>query len=137
MKLLIDTNTLLWAAGGDIDPQSAALIDDEANTVFYSTVSIWEIVIKKALDKENFDIDVDELIEFLNASGYRRLDITEEQILTVGALPLLHKDPFDRLLIAQARYERMTLLAGDQTVCEYGISTRRTRHKPQTSVSTV
>jgi PIN domain nuclease of toxin-antitoxin system len=130
MKLLLDTNTLLWATGGAIDPKSAALIDDGDNIVFYSTVSIWEIVIKKALDKQGFTIDLDELLEYLAATGYRRLDITEQQILAVGSLPMQHKDPFDRLLIAQALYERMTLLTGDQTVCEYGISTRRTSRKP-------
>jgi PIN domain nuclease of toxin-antitoxin system len=129
VKLLLDTNSLLWATGGDIDSGSAALIDDEENTVFYSTVSVWEIVIKKALDKKGFDIDLDELIESLAATGYQRLDITEEQILTVGALPMLHKDPFDRLLIAQTLYERMTLLTGDQVVCGYGISSRRTSRK--------
>jgi PIN domain nuclease of toxin-antitoxin system len=130
MKLLLDTNTLLWAVGDTLDPKSAALIDDAENTVFYSTVSIWEIVIKKALGKASFEIDIDEMIACLAASGYRRLDISEEQILVVRALPMLHKDPFDRLLVAQAIYERMTLLTGDQIVCEYGASTRHTRRRP-------
>jgi PIN domain nuclease of toxin-antitoxin system len=129
MKLLLDTNTLLWATTGAIDPKSAALIDDEESGVFYSTVSVWEIVIKKALDKQGFTVDLEELLEYLAATGYHRLDISEQQILAVGSLPLLHKDPFDRLLVAQALHERMTLLTGDQTVCKYGISTRRTYHK--------
>jgi PIN domain nuclease of toxin-antitoxin system len=92
-------------------------------------VSIWEIVIKKALERQSFDVDIYELLEVLHAADYRRLDISEDHILTVGLLPSLHKDPFDRLLIAQAQFERMTLLTSDDTVKEYGISTRSSRFK--------
>ena len=129
MRVLLDTNSLLWATNATIDTTSAALIDDETNTILYSTVSIWEIVIKKALKRQDFNLDVGELLEALRGGGYRTLDILEDHILTVGLLPDIHKDPFDRLLVAQAQFEKMTLLTSDDTVTRYGISTKRSRLK--------
>ncbi|MDR0514593.1 MAG: type II toxin-antitoxin system VapC family toxin [Coriobacteriaceae bacterium] len=129
MQVLLDTNSLLWAMGDTLDPASADLLEDGTNTILYSTVSIWEIVIKKGLQKESFEIDVYELIDTLQDAGYKRLDITEDHIITVGLLPHIHKDPFDRLLVAQAQYERLTLLTSDELVREYGISTRSSRYK--------
>lgn len=122
MKVLLDTNALLWAANGDLDKASVSLLDDEDNAIFYSTVSIWEIVIKKALERDDFQVDVVKLLDGLNRLGYRRLDIKEDHILAVSTLSKIHSDPFDRLLIAQAAYERMAVLSADKIFLKYGIS---------------
>jgi PIN domain nuclease of toxin-antitoxin system len=115
--------------GDTLDPVSASLLEDAKNTILYSTVSVWEIVIKKALQRQSFDIDVFELVDALHDADYKRLDISEDHILTVGLLPSTHKDPFDRLLIAQAQFERLTLLTSDEVILEYGISTHQSRYR--------
>ena len=122
MKLLLDTNVLLWAANGDLKPEIVNFINSDENTVFYSTVSIWEIVIKRGLGRPDLIVDPYKLTDKLCDVGYRRVDIKEDHILAVGGLPLFHNDPFDRLLIAQAAYERMTLLSSDSFIAQYQIS---------------
>jgi PIN domain nuclease of toxin-antitoxin system len=122
MKVLLDTNALLWVASGIIDAASAKVIDDPDNEMFYSTASIWEIVIKRGLDRPDFSVDPYRLTASLASLGYRRLNIKEEHILVVGALALIHNDPFDRIIVAQSIYERMTLLTADETLEKYGIS---------------
>ena len=125
MKLLLDTHVILWAAGQPeklLEPARSLLTMPE-NTLFFSAASIWEIVIKRGLGREDFKVDPDRLRKMLVSNGYTELPITAEHALRIETLPLLHKDPFDRLLIAQARVEGMQLLTVDAAILQYGEST--------------
>jgi PIN domain nuclease of toxin-antitoxin system len=123
MKLLLDTHLILWAAGGAASgelPQAAAtLIDDPANELWFSAASIWEIVIKNGLGRADFNADPHLLRRGLLDNGYIHLPIASEHALAVAALPDRHKDPFDRILVAQATVEGITLLTSDPVVASY------------------
>lgn len=122
MRLLLDTNALLWAANGELDKASVSLLDNSDNSSFYSTASIWEIVIKQSLGRQDFEVDVYRLIERLAEVDIKRLDIKEAHILGVGLLKAIHNDPFDRLIVSQAAFERLTLIGSDKLLPQYGIS---------------
>jgi PIN domain nuclease of toxin-antitoxin system len=121
MKLLLDTHILLWAAGEPekLSESGRTLLMTSGNNLFFSAASIWEIVIKLGLGREDFKVDPYRLRKMLIAHGYAELVVTTEHALKVSSLPFLHKDPFDRLLIAQARTEGMLLLTGDDSVSQY------------------
>ena len=121
MKLLLDTHIVLWAAGQPEKlPESVrTLLTTPENTLFFSAASIWEIVIKQGLGREHFKVDPRRLRKMLIMHGYTELPVTAEHALTVETLPLLHKDPFDRLLLAQARAEGMLLLTVDAAILQY------------------
>ena len=121
MKLLLDTHILLWAAN---DPQrlsetTRTLLLEPANTLYFSAVSLWEIVIKRGLGRSDFIVDPHRLRRLLLANGYNELAVNSEHVLQVDRLPLLHKDPFDRLLIAQAQTEALLLVTVDRMVLQY------------------
>jgi PIN domain nuclease of toxin-antitoxin system len=122
MKLLLDTHILLWAAGDPhkIKPQMRALIEDEANTLHYSAASLWEIVIKNRLGRSDFSVDPDIFRAALEDHGYLEVPIRSEHVLFVHSLPPMHKDPFDRILVAQGSIEGMGILTVDQAVIDYG-----------------
>lgn len=122
MKLLLDTHILLWVAGQpDKLPESdRKMLLDERNTLFFSSANIWEIVIKKGIGRDDFKVDPERMRKMLILNDYKELAITTEHVLRVSALPPLHKDPFDRILIAQARSEGMLLMTVDLSVIEYG-----------------
>ena len=122
MKLLLDTHILLWAAG---EPQKLPvkirqLIEDEENTLFFSAANLWEIVIKNGLGRNDFQIEPRMFRSALMDNGYLEVPITSEHVLFVHDLPPLHKDPFDRILVAQSSIEGMALLTVDQAVIDYG-----------------
>jgi PIN domain nuclease of toxin-antitoxin system len=121
VKLLLDTHLLLWAAGQPekLSESTRKLLMSAENSLFFSAASIWEIVIKLGLGREDFKVDPYRLRKMLVVHGYGELPITSEHALKVDSLPLLHKDPFDRLLIAQARSEGMLLLSQDAIVSQY------------------
>ncbi|MDI6725616.1 MAG: type II toxin-antitoxin system VapC family toxin [Smithellaceae bacterium] len=121
MKLLLDTHLLLWAAGQPekLSESARDLLTTSENVLFFSAASIWEIVIKRGLGREDFRVDPYRLRKMLIVYEYAELSVTAEHALTVDTLPLLHKDPFDRLLIAQARAEGMLLLTVDFSVSQY------------------
>jgi PIN domain nuclease of toxin-antitoxin system len=125
MKLLLDTHVILWVAGQPekLSAPARSLLTTPENTLFFSAASIWEIVIKRGLGREDFKVDPARLRKMLISHGYTELPIAVEHALRVESLPLLHKDPFDRLLIAQAREEGMQLLTVDASVLQYGQST--------------
>jgi PIN domain nuclease of toxin-antitoxin system len=131
MKLLLDTHLLLWAAEFEPDRKSGLsatallLIRDTANTLCFSPASIWEVAIKSALKRSDFRVDASSLRRSLLDNAYVELPITSEHAARVGLLPPIHKDPFDRLLIAQAAAEGVTLLTVDATMAEYGGPIRR------------
>ncbi len=121
MKLLLDTHIVLWAAGQPekLSESARILLTTSGNFLFFSAASIWEIVIKRGLGREDFKVDPHRLRKMLIVHGYTELPVTAEHALSVEALPLLHKDPFDRLLLAQARTEGMLLLTVDAAVIQY------------------
>jgi PIN domain nuclease of toxin-antitoxin system len=121
MKLLMDTHLLVWAATEPrrLPTRAHALIDDRANDLFFSSVSMWEIAIKSALGRSDFTVDVRVLRRGLLDTGYNELSMTSEHAMYVPSLPSLHKDPFDRLLVAQATVEGIILLTSDVLVAQY------------------
>ncbi|WP_438751675.1 type II toxin-antitoxin system VapC family toxin [Pararhizobium sp. O133] len=121
-RLLVDTNILLWMTGFShrLPPAARELIEDSRNTVLFSTVSIWEVAIKTGRGHADFTIDPERLRDKLLANNYIELPLFGEHAVHVKELPDIHKDPFDRILIAQALYEGMSLLTSDKTVARYG-----------------
>jgi PIN domain nuclease of toxin-antitoxin system len=118
MRLLIDTHVFLWAMGGDKKlPKRAEATMLSADAVFVSAASIWEISIKSGLGK--LDVDVNELVARMKEAGFRELPVTAVHAAAVRALPDIHRDPFDRLLIAQAITEPLRLLTDDDNVARY------------------
>ena len=130
MRLLLDTNVLIWMSDPDafeaerLDAATRALISDRRNEVVFSVVGVWEVAIKFALRKAGFALDPQVLREGLIDSGFDELPVTGEHALAVRDLPRIHRDPFDRMLVAQAQVERLTLLTGDTTVARYPVSIR-------------
>ena len=124
MKLLLDTHILLWAAGQTekLTTAARAHLTAPENSLFFSAASIWEIVIKLGLGRDDFKVDPDRLRKMLVVHGYTELPVTSEHALKVNRLPLLHKDPFDRILLAQAGAEGMLLITADASVVQYGES---------------
>ncbi len=121
MKLLLDTHVLLWAAGEPKRLSSAArrLIQDEENELLFSAASVWEVAIKRRLGRDDFQVDARLFRRSLLDNGYNELPIVSEHVVAIESLPSIHKDPFDRLLVAQATVEGMTLLTLDQVVAQY------------------
>ncbi len=122
MRLLLDTHILLWWLDDDprLPVQADALIADQANEVFVSPLSLWEIAIKSRLGK--LRADVDEVWRTALESGFVPLSFTLEHAAAVARLPDHHHDPFDRALVAQARVEPMRLITHDKVVAAYGES---------------
>jgi len=118
---LLDTHLLLWAAGQpDRLPEEArALIDSPENELFFSAASIWEVVIKSGLGRSDIQADARVLRRGLLDNGYGELPVGSEHVVAIVGLPAIHKDPFDRILIAQAQVEGITLLTVDPTVAQY------------------
>lgn len=121
MRLLLDTHILLWAASASkrLSAATRKIIESPDNRPFFSAASIWEVVIKRGLDRADFQVDPHLLRRGLLDNGYVELQITGEHTLALEGLPPIHKDPFDRLLIAQATVEGMTLLTVDSNVALY------------------
>ncbi|UEM18509.1 type II toxin-antitoxin system VapC family toxin [Skermanella mucosa] len=119
--LLLDTHLLLWAAGQPqkLSAEARDLIEDSGNILAFSAASLWEIVIKGGLGREDFQVEPRRLRRGLLDAGYVEIAITGEHALAVRRLPPLHKDPFDRILIAQADTEGATLLTADHVVAQY------------------
>ncbi len=122
MKLLLDTHLLLWAAGEPTKLPTAArvLIEDEANALLFSAASLWEIAIKRGLGRPDFQVNPRRLRRGLLDNGYVELPVSSLHAVEVDTLPVLHKDPFDRILIAQAKTEGIALLTVDRTLAAYG-----------------
>lgn len=121
MKLLLDTHLLLWAAGNPerLPARARRLINDPKNELLFSAASLWEVAIKRALGRSDFRVDTRLLRRGLLDNGYGELPITSDQVVAVESLPSIHKDPFDRLLVAQAGVEALILLTADPTVARY------------------
>ncbi|WP_337183802.1 type II toxin-antitoxin system VapC family toxin [Shinella sp.] len=122
MRLLVDTHLLLWAAAMPerLSGAATALMTDPQNALHFSVASLWEVVIKSGLGREDFRADATRLRRGLVDNGYIELPIAAGHAIAVADLPPLHRDPFDRILVAQARYEGLLLLTADEQVAAYG-----------------
>lgn len=121
MRILLDTHILIWSfyRSSRLRAPVRAQIEDPANAIFFSAASLWEIAIKAALERPDFDVDPDRLLEEAIKAGFTELPITSRLAITVRDLPFHHTDPFDRLLVAQALAEPCILLTADRTLQPY------------------
>ena len=121
MKLLLDTQLLLWAAGQPerLSKEARNLLNDPRNELSFSAASLWEIAIKNSLGREDFRVEPRLLRRGLLDNGYVELPVTSQHAVSIDGLPPLHKDPFDRLLLSQALTEGITLLTTDSTLAQY------------------
>ena len=127
MKLLLDTQLLLWAAGQPdrLAVATRRMIEDVGNQLMFSAASLWEVAIKSGLGTDDFDADARLLRRGLLDNGYAELAITGEHAVAVANLPPIHKDPFDRMLVAQSTVEGILLLTADPIVARYPGPVRR------------
>ena len=119
MRLLVDTHILLRAAADELTPEAARYILNMENTLLFSPASIWEVVIKRGIGREDFIVDPASFYSGMLGAGYQELPITGRHALLVSNLPPLHKDPFDRILLAQAASEGIPLLTSDSVLAQY------------------
>ena len=121
MKLLLDTQVLLWAAGHPERLSAAArkLLKDPRHEMMFSAASLWEIAIKNTLGREDFQVDPRLLRRGLLDNGYVEIPVSSQHAVSLVSLPPLHKDPFDRMLIAQTLTEGVTLVTADAQVARY------------------
>jgi PIN domain nuclease of toxin-antitoxin system len=127
VNLLLDTHLLLWAAADpeQLSKQAVVFIEDDNNKLYFSAASIWEIVIKSGLQRPDFAVDPHLLRRGLVENDYLELPVTVQHTLALSHLPPIHKDPFDRILVAQAEFEGFVLLTSDEVVAQYPGSIRR------------
>ncbi|MCA1366950.1 type II toxin-antitoxin system VapC family toxin [Bradyrhizobium sp. BRP14] len=121
MNTLLDTHIMLWAAGApDRLPQAArSVIEDRENALFFSAASLWEIAIKRGLGRADFEADPRLLRRGLLDNGYIELPVDGAHAVAIDQLPPIHKDPFDRILVAQSIVEGLTLMTADDVVGRY------------------
>lgn len=121
MRLLLDTHLLVWAMGSPerLPAGLAAMLEDLRNTPVFSVASLWELVSKQALGRPDFRVEPAVLRRALLDGGWQELTIQAQHALAVAALPPLHRDPFDRLLLGQASAEGMLLITADQQLAAY------------------
>ena len=121
MKVLLDTHILIWAARTPerLSGDALTLIEAEDTELFFSVASLWEIVTKAGVGRVDFQFDARVLRRALLDNGYTELPVTAEHALAVSTLPNIHRDPFDRILVAQASVEGTLLLTADSTVSQY------------------
>ena len=127
MQLLLDTHLLLWAV---VEPERlevalVGMLEDPLNTPVFSVVSLWELVIKRGLDRPDFQMEPSLLRQALLEAGWRELPVEAHHALAVGQLPPLHRDPFDRLLLAQAQADGLLLITADRQLAQYPGPVRR------------
>jgi len=121
MMLLLDTHILIWALLDDpaLTTQARALLQDPANTIHASTISYCEVAIKRSLGGSGLECSVRDLASYVSHSDIGVLDLRPAHAITLETLPWIHRDPFDRMLIAQALTEPMRLVTHDKTVARY------------------
>lgn len=123
MRVLTDTHILLWALlqPSRLNATSMDLLESPEHAVYFSAVNIWEIAIKRALDRPDFDVEPDEVHRAARETGFRELPVSAVHAAAVRYLPTHHRDPFDRLLIAQARTEPLLLMTDDPVIGLYPV----------------
>ena len=122
-RFLLDTHVLLWWLDGspELGPRCKELIADQRNQVYVSAATTWEISIKKALGKLEAPDDIDSIVE---DEGFSKLPISLYHGQLAGSLPMLHRDPFDRMLIAQSQAEGLILMTSDNNIGLYNLLLR-------------
>jgi PIN domain nuclease of toxin-antitoxin system len=122
MNLLLDTHIVLWASAdrSNLPKEAIPLLDNGANSLWVSAVTFWEVAIKRSLNKPDFRIDVAPLRAGLLRSGHFELSVDGTHAVELAKLPMYHTDPFDRLLVAQAKAEGMILITSDRHLSQYG-----------------
>ncbi len=124
MKLLLDTHVFLWwvSDAPDLSESARTAISDSGNTCYLSLASCWELSIKSSIGKLKLKKPVERFIsEQMQQNGFLLLNIELRHVAKVESLELHHRDPFDRLLVTQAKAERMTLVTADAVLSDYGI----------------
>jgi PIN domain nuclease of toxin-antitoxin system len=121
VKLLLDTGVLLWAAANSkrLSASARKLLNDPGNELCFSAASLWEITIKNSLGRKDFRVEPRVLRRGLLDNGYTELPVTSQHAVGVDNLPDIHRDPFDRLLLAQALSEGITLVTSDALLATY------------------
>jgi PIN domain nuclease of toxin-antitoxin system len=121
MQILLDTHLLVWAMGSPerLPAGLAAMLEDPQNTPWFSVASLWELVIKQALGRPDFHVQPPLLRRALLDGGWQELPIQAHHALAVASLPPLHRDPFDRMLLAQACADGLLLITADQQLAGY------------------
>jgi len=121
LRLLVDTHLLIWAADNKarVPPRARSLMGDENNELHFSVASLWEIAIKRALNRPGFRVDARLLRRALLDNKYQEMTIVSDHVVATDLLPHIHKDPFDRLLVAQSTFEGIPLLTDDATGAKY------------------
>lgn len=127
MKLLLDTHLLLWAAGepSRLSKEARSLISDPDNELLFSAASLWEVSIKCGLGRKDFRADPRILRRGLLDNGYGEIPIHSDHVVVLDTLPAIHRDPFDRILVAQAVAEGIELVTTDSQLVQYGGHIRR------------
>ena len=124
MNILLDTHTVLWFFEDDerLSKSTTEAICNDDNDKFVSVATIWEVAIKYSIGKLKLDGGVDNFIENIHENGFMLLEINTKHIQTVTNLPFIHRDPFDRMLIAQAISEDMVIMTSDSNVLKYDVN---------------
>ena len=127
MKVLLDTHLLLWAAGQPekLSVEARELLEDPENALSFSAASLWEVAIKAGLGRADFRVDPRLLRRGLLDNGYGEIPVCSAHAVALDNLPSIHKDPFDRILVAQAKVEGIVLVTSDDIVSQYGGSIRQ------------
>lgn len=122
MNYLLDTHLLVWSALGidKLSPVAKDIISKRSNALYFSAASLWEAAIMSALRRPDFPVEVGSLRAGLLANGYQEISVVGRHILAYRDLPAIHRDPFDRLIVAQARCEGIVLLTADRVLGTYG-----------------
>ena len=120
--LLVDTHLLLWAAfePDRLSAKAATILQSRETPLLFSLATVWEVAIKTSLGRPDFSVDPGLLHRALVAEGFVELPINAAHLIRVATLPWVHRDPFDRLLVAQAMEDKLTLLTADATLKRYG-----------------
>ena len=120
MKILLDTNIALAIGNGTEPSSTTKLVNDQKNQCYLSVAALWEIAIKTSIGKLDIGMSLKEFVEEFISQGYSILDVQPKHIYSLNALPTIHKDPFDRILVAQAQRENMVLVTTDPLLTGYG-----------------
>lgn len=122
MNYLLDTHIILWwlTDPKQISPKASKIISDKENSIFISNASLWEMAIKKSLGRLTLPRNI---VEVLQAEGFQIMPIGHEEALGVGDLPPIHHDPFDRMLVMQAKLYNCVLITRDKNVMDYPVVT--------------
>ena len=122
MKFLFDSHLLVWIGyfPNQVAPRARAIIASDDAVILFSAASLWELTIKQALKRPDFDVDVSGLRHGLLRNHFHEISIEGDHAIAVADLPPIHRDPFDRLLVAQAKAEGATFVTADKQLAEYG-----------------